>query len=79
MGSVSGVADINSLTLSPIFPAMATEPIQDVILGISVSSSKVSFIPDFASVTANMIGNIFFKDSYYLNPTTGIILIIQVF
>ena len=71
MSSITDIADINSLTLSPIFPAMASEVPQDVILNFLINSSKVSFIPGFASVTANMVGNVYFKDSLYMNPTTG--------
>ena len=61
MQSVSGVADINSLTLSPIFPAMASQPVGDVILGFTTSSSKVTFIPDFVSVSANAVANVYFQ------------------
>lgn len=71
MSTVSGVADINSLTLSPVFPAMATEPAQEVIFSFTIVSPKVSLIPNFASVSSNVVANIYFKDAVYCNPMLG--------
>lgn len=61
MQSVTDVADINSLTLSPILLAMAQQPVSDVIMAFNISNSKVTFVPDFASLTANVVGTIFFQ------------------
>lgn len=71
MQSVSDVTDINSLTLSPIFPAMGQEPVGDVILSFAVSNSKVALIPDFVSVTANVVGKVFFQDNLYMSEVPG--------
>lgn len=76
MSSISGIAQIDSLTLSPLFPDMAIEKSEDVILGLTASNSKVTLIPNFVSLSANAVGNIYFQNKRYCQPATSKILLI---